>query len=320
MGRKPRIYFPGAFYHVINRGNQRRKIYWDTADYEHMLRMLQDASQRYQLLVHAYCLMPNHFHLLAEVGEHPLELAMKSAETSYARYFNRRHRKIGHVFQARYRAILCDKSSYLLELIRYIHLNPVRAKLVNRPEEWSWSSHRSYVGLTRTEWLYQTDVLAFLGCAGRSKPAGRSKMVEFFEEAGDLKPRPEFYRPENYPLLGGQEFVSRIPPAQEPRRRQENRYRGPRLSLEEIAARLAQAEEISAKDLKGAGGGYRMSRLRDEVVYAALHFFFYRAIKVAQFLRLSASAVTYSHRRTHRRLESQPEQVERIQRLLRLPR
>ena len=77
MGRKPRIYFPGAFYHVINRGNQRSKIYWDTADYEQMLRKLQEASERYQLLAHAYCLMPNHFHLLVEVGEHPLELAMK---------------------------------------------------------------------------------------------------------------------------------------------------------------------------------------------------------------------------------------------------
>jgi REP element-mobilizing transposase RayT len=107
-----------------------------------MLEKLQAASQRYQLLIHASCLMPNHFHLLGEVGEHPLELARKSAETGHARPFNRRHRKSGHVFQARYRAILCDKPSYLLELVRYIHLNPVRAGLVSRPEEWPWSSHQ----------------------------------------------------------------------------------------------------------------------------------------------------------------------------------
>ena len=136
MGRKPRLYYPGAFYHLLNRGNQRQAIFHDDGDYGTFLNYLAETSDRYQLRIHAYCLMPNHFHLLGEVGIFAPALAMRSLETAYARAYNRRYRKVGHVFQARYRAILCDKASYLLALTRYIHMNPIRARLVSRPEDW----------------------------------------------------------------------------------------------------------------------------------------------------------------------------------------
>jgi putative transposase len=288
MGRKPRIHFPGAFYHVINRGNQRQEIYWDEADFERMLEKFKEASQHYQLLIHAYCLMPNHFHLLAEVGEHPLGLAMKSVETGYVRHFNRRHQKCGHVFQARYRAIVCDKPAYLLELVRYIHLNPVRVGLVSCADGWKWSSHRAYLGLAQTDWLYQSDVMACFGLEGRVK------LVDYLTQARDSKPHPEYYRPERFPLLGRDGFPAVIPPGQEPRRQPEASYPGPRLSLEAIADCLARSEGLHGPDLKGRGGGYRVSRMRDEMVLAALHFFSYPANKVAHFLKLSPSAVTRS--------------------------
>jgi REP element-mobilizing transposase RayT len=104
--------------------------------------------------------MLDHFRLLVLVNQPPRGLAMRSLETRDARHHNGRHRQVGHVFQARYRAILCDKDRYLLERVWYLHLNPVRAGLVSRPEEWLWSSHRAYVGLETTSWLYQDDVLA----------------------------------------------------------------------------------------------------------------------------------------------------------------
>ena len=311
MGCKPRIHYPGVFYHVINRGNQRCKLFWDNDDYQRMLERLEYASTRYQLRVHAYCLMPNHFHLLAEVGEHPLEAAMKSAETAFAQHSNRRHGKTGHVFQSRYRAVLCDKPSYLLELMRYIHLNPVRAGLVSCPEDWAWSSHRTYLGLAKTPWLCQQEVMDWFG------QQGQSQLTEFLGQAQDLSPHPEYYRPERFPLLGPEDFLSHLPPGQEPGREREPGYPGPRMSLEAIADAVAQAEGFSGTDLKGRGGGYRISRLRDEMVYAALHFFFYPSVKVANFLRLTPSAVTHSHQRMQERLRQAPQQAIQMKRLLR---
>ena len=306
MSRKPRIHYPGAFYHALNRGNQRSLICWDETDYQQMLESLALASQRYQLRIHAYCLMPNHFHLLVQVDQPPLGLAMRSIETRYARHHNRRHRQVGHVFQARYRAILCDKDRYLLELVRYLHLNPVRAGLVCRPEEWLWSSHRAYVGLEARSWLYRDDVLAQFG------RSGAAQLVEFLKQAPDLESRQEYYRPERFPLLG----ESRIPAGQEPCRKAGHSYAGTRLGLEDLAAGLAKAEGVSVRALQGRSEQRRLVAIRDQLVYAARQYFFYPPVKVAGFLGRTASAITYSERRAGRQLSERPELEKQLQQLL----
>jgi REP-associated tyrosine transposase len=147
MARKPRVHFPGALYHVISRGNQRRAIYKDDEDYRRFQTLLSEVVKRYSITLCAYVFMPNHFHLLLEVGRVPLAKVMQSLLYRYTRHYNRRYRKVGHLFQGRYQAILCDRDNYLMKLIRYLHLNPVRAGMVSDPSRYRWSSHRDYRGL-----------------------------------------------------------------------------------------------------------------------------------------------------------------------------
>ena len=139
MARKPRLFAPGILYHVIVRGNQRQKTFFKDSDYAVYLEKLGRYRLKYNVTIYAYCLMPNHVHLLLECGLTPLAKFMQGVQQTYTQYFNRSHRKVGHLFQGRYRAILCQKDAYLLELVRYIHLNPVRSKLVRNAERYGYA-------------------------------------------------------------------------------------------------------------------------------------------------------------------------------------
>ncbi|HAG51003.1 MAG TPA: hypothetical protein DHU69_08460 [Deltaproteobacteria bacterium] len=157
MARQLRIEYEGAFYHVTSRGNQREKIYWDDKDREEFKKILKRTKEIYGYLLHAHVLMNNHYHLLIETPYANIKQIMQNINTSYTVYVNRRHKRFGHLFQGRYKAFIVDKESYLLELGRYIHLNPVRAGAVRMPEDYEWSSYREYLqrdsehGLTNTD-------------------------------------------------------------------------------------------------------------------------------------------------------------------------
>ena len=148
MARPLRIEFAGALYHVTARGNARADIYLDTADRRQFMQLLRNTLDRYDWSCHAYCLMDNHYHLLLETNTASLSKGMKFLNGTYTQYFNRRHQRVGHVFQGRFKAILVQKDSHLLELTRYIVLNPVRAQMVHNPEDWPWSSYRAMLGHT----------------------------------------------------------------------------------------------------------------------------------------------------------------------------
>ena len=146
MARPLRIQFPGAVYHVTSRGNARQRIYLDDQDRRRFLAILSHVVDRYDWLCHAYCLMDNHYHLILETPKPNLALGMRQLNGMVTQAYNRRHRKVGHLFQGRYHAILLEKESYLLELCRYVVLNPVRAKAVRDPGQWRWSSYRATAG------------------------------------------------------------------------------------------------------------------------------------------------------------------------------
>src|SRR4030042_6206961 len=129
MARKPRIEFEGALYHVITRGNQRQQIFKATEDYELYLKILGDYKARYDFVLYAYVLMGNHVHVLIETKEVPLSKILQGVNQSYTMYFNRRYATVGHLFQGRYKAMLCDKDSYLLSLVNTFHMNPIRARV-----------------------------------------------------------------------------------------------------------------------------------------------------------------------------------------------
>jgi REP element-mobilizing transposase RayT len=145
--RKPRLEYLGAVYHVIARGNQRQNVFWDDGDHVRYLKLLGENLERRSLKLYGYCLMTNHVHLLVEQGSsYPLSKYMQRLQSAYTSFFNRKHKKWGHLFQGRYKAVLVDKDRYLLSLVKYIHLNPKRAKMETQIGQYHWTSHRQYLG------------------------------------------------------------------------------------------------------------------------------------------------------------------------------
>lgn len=147
MTRPLRIEYDGALYHVTSRGNERRTIFKDDADRELFLERLAEVTERYQWICHAYCLMDNHYHLVVETPDGNLSKGMRHLNGVYTQSFNKTHRRVGHLFQGRFKGILVQKDSYFLEVCRYVVLNPVRAKAAKEPQQWQWSSYRATVGM-----------------------------------------------------------------------------------------------------------------------------------------------------------------------------
>ncbi len=159
MSRPLRIEYAGAVYHITSRGNEKKAVYKDDVDRAMFLDTLSQVDKRYNWICHAYCLMNNHYHLIIETPDGNLSAGMRQLNGIYTQTFNKRHKRVGHLFQGRYKAILIQKESHLLEVCRYVVLNPVRARAVERPEMWKWSSYRSTGGKEKahpclsTEWI-----------------------------------------------------------------------------------------------------------------------------------------------------------------------
>lgn len=146
MPRREVVFVPGEFYHVYNRGNDRQRIFFDRDNYVHLLTRMRMHVVEHATVV-TYCLMPNHYHLLVQLLTDRFSSAMHACGMSYAKSVNKRRGRVGSLFQGRFRAIHVDQREYLLHLSRYIHVNPVTAGIVRRPEDWEFSSYREYVGL-----------------------------------------------------------------------------------------------------------------------------------------------------------------------------
>jgi putative transposase len=158
MSRKQRVWFPGAIYHITSRGNRKAAIFSDKYDHLKYLDILDETRGKYPFVLHTYCLMTNHTHLLLETIEHHPKDIMKMLNSRYAMYFNKRHDLTGHVFQGRYGSEMITSTKYLLEVSRYIHLNPVKANIVHSPKEYPWSSYSSYIS-TRVNPHIKTDCI-----------------------------------------------------------------------------------------------------------------------------------------------------------------
>ena len=207
MPRKARAEVEGGLYQVITRGNNRRQIFSVANDYEKFLALLAAQKTKLPFFLYAYCLMSNHVHLLIERQAGKVGEIMQRVLTGYAQYYNRRYHRVGHLLQGRYKAILCQSDRYLSELVRYIHLNPVRARMVNKPEDYAYSSHRAYLGLDPTRMVDVDPVLRHFG----TKRAVALERYRQFVTAGMRQGhRQEFYGAEGGRILGGEEFVDAI--------------------------------------------------------------------------------------------------------------
>jgi REP element-mobilizing transposase RayT len=286
MARKPRIEFEGALYHVITRGNQRQQIFKHTEDYNKYLKILGDYKARYDFFLYAYVLMGNHVHLLIETKEVPLSKILQGVNQSYTMYFNRRYATVGHLFQGRYKAMLCDKDSYLLSLIKYIHLNPVRAARAKSPEAYRWSSHGFYVGQARDRGIVDSELV--LRIFSEDKGKARRAYREYMEET-EMLPRDEVYATVDQRIVGDEEFVEEVRAKTGKRDVQGRRRHAYRLA--EIARAVEELCAVSLDQLRDKGRGEKLGRGRRVMSLVAKEYG-YKGQEVAEYLWRDPSVIT----------------------------
>lgn len=211
MTRPLRIEYAGALYHVTSRGDRQEDIYLDDLDREDWLAVLAQTCDRFNWLIHAYCQMTNHYHLLVETVDANLSRGMRQLNGVYTQHFNLRHNQVGHLFQGRYKAILVQRDSYLLELSRYVVLNPLRARMIKRLEQWAWSSYPAIMGSSPIpDWL---DADWLLGQFGSRRTRARLKYAEFVMQGEGLPSPLDTVRGQLF--LGDDEFVESFTGEQE---------------------------------------------------------------------------------------------------------
>lgn len=208
MGRPLRIEYPDAFYHVTARGNERKEIFKSEKDREQFLSYLESAVTRYGAVVHCYCLMTNHYHLLVETPAGNLSQIMQHINGAYTNYFNTKRKRTGHLFQGRYKGILVEADEYALQLSRYIHLNPVRLKADSELSDYSWSSYPEYIGKRKApEWLTTTFILGYFDT---SQPAAQKRYRQFVEEMIGKEHESPLLQTVASTLLGTPEFIAAV--------------------------------------------------------------------------------------------------------------
>ncbi len=205
MARPLRIEYPGAFYHVTGRGNARQKIFLSDVDKQRFLLFVETGVEQYGYRIHAYCLMDNHYHLLMETPNANLSRILHRLNSGYTTYYSRKHKRTGHLLQGRPRALLVDKDAYGLELSRYIHLNPVKTKVVERPEAYHWSSCIYYYKRLSVPDFLETSFL--LGQLDKRERAARRAMREFVEAGRTGRLPDPFKDTKGAAILGDEAFV-----------------------------------------------------------------------------------------------------------------
>lgn len=284
MARQPRIHYPGAIFHVMARGNGGQKLFLDDSYYQAFLGILESVKKERPFELFSWCLMPNHFHTLMRVDEFRVSVVMQRILLRFAKFFNIRRRRFGHVFQGRFKAVLCEKDPYLLELPRYIHLNPVRAGLVKDPADWPWSGHRAFLGLPEEPAV--TDLAFPLSVFNEDPWRAQQLYAKFVENGARLGHRKEFYPPTRLPCLGSKAFIRRF----------EDRfdYVPPRRRL---GAGLA---ELSRQVLDALGAARDLLFSRRRAASPVKREFILKAreaghtsVQIAAFLRCTPSAISH---------------------------
>lgn len=267
MARKPRIEYEGAFYHVITRGNQRQVIFKDNADHEKYLEALSRYKERYRYHLYAYVLMKNHVHLLIETRDIPLSKILQGINQTYTLYFNRKNKTMGHLFQGRYKAILCDKDEYLLTLLKYIHDNPLRAKAINNLSEYPWSSHHVYAEKTYTSDLVDTDQV--LRMFSEQKAKARQLYKAYIAETNSVAGQ-TIYSTVDQRVLGDEHFVEHVVEKSEGELKKEKRKK--EYSLQAIAKAIESTIGTSLKEIQGKSKDNNIVKAKKTFCLIALEY------------------------------------------------
>jgi len=313
MPRQPRLDAPGALHHIMGRGIERTTIFRTDQDREDFLRRLADLCLDGDLHVYAWCLLSNHFHLLVRTGRQPISRSMRKLLTGYVVNFNLRHKRHGHLFQNRYKSIICEDDPYLLELTRYIHLNPLRAGIVGDVRglsKYRWAGHSAILGRVKRDWQ---DIDTVLGYFGKGRKAVE-KYEQYVEEGVSLGKRPELVggglirslggwsqvlslRRKGVKVafdervLGGDDFIERLLSEAEERERETLRISRKVPDLLTLAKRIMEGEGVEETELRKGGRKREVVRARRLFCQLATGRMGYPGAEVARYLGVTTSSV-----------------------------
>lgn len=307
MARKPRIHYPGALYHVMLRGNAGMDIFADEQDHYRFFLILQDGIERFGYRVFAYCLMDNHIHLAVQVGDHPLSRVMQNLSFRFTRWINRRNQRTGHLFQGRYKAILVEADEYLLQLVAYLHLNPVRAGMVDDPLDYRWSSHRAYLGNELIPWLSCDAILARFS---KKTASARKAFASFVVDQISLGHRKEFHGigSRDSRIIGEDSFLSEVL----------GRSEELPLLLPDMDACIRLVSDYFGCDdetLRQPGRKQQESRIRAFLAWAILEHSSASLTELGIWLNRDVSTLSSSVRRLKEKVPEQPELGSDMERL-----
>ena len=312
--RLARLDAPGVLHHVMGRGIERSDIFFNNKDRDDFLNRLSKLVEEDAFEVYAWVLMPNHFHLLLKTKNRPLSSSMKKLLTGYVVNFNRRHKRYGHLFQNRYKSIVCQEDAYLLELVRYIHLNLLRAEIVkdmNGLNRNPWSGHSALLGNKKREWQSTEYVLSYFG----SKKECRKNYYKYVKEGIAAGRRPELVggglvrslggwsevlalrrRKERHAfdsrVLGDSDFVQEIKSGLDDMLKKNLRISGQRIDLEELCDRVCKKKNVSLAELISGSRRRELVNARRIVSWIAVHELGYSGAEVARYLGVTNSCVT----------------------------
>ena len=306
MARPLRINYPGAFYHVTSRGNDRKAVFRSTSDREKFLDYLESATLRYDAVVHAYCLMDNHYHILLETPSGNLPQIMHHINGAYTTYFNVKRDRSGHLFRGRYKAILVDADEYAKELSRYIHLNPVRAGMVERIEEYKWSSLQDYIGLRKPpEWLQRDFILGYFGDNFSVAQKEYNRFITSSEGKESESPLKEVFAST---ILGDAGFVEHV----------KKNFVSSKDIVSEIPVAKAFAEKTSMERIfEGVDREFSDGRVsRDVKQYLCHRYTGERLRTIGTQFGISESAVSHAVRRVAKQIEKDKKFRKRIDKLI----
>lgn len=243
MARRARFHLHSAIYHVMLRGNDGQPIFFSDEDRCRFCLLIQEGVERFGHTIHAFCFMSNHVHLAIQVGGISISRIIQNLAFRYTRYINNKYKRIGHLFQGRFRSIVVDGNRYLKELVRYIHLNPIRANLVKLPEQYLWSSHRAYVYIDEFTWLTRDDLLKRFG---NTRNEAHVEYESFILKDLDKKTILNFKSGSFDGILGNEEFVNNFLEAV-------NDIQIREIQLPELIAKVCNYFTLSEPELRGKG-------------------------------------------------------------------
>jgi putative transposase len=320
MPRQSRIDTSGALHHIMVRGIEKTNIFRSDADRDHFLERLGNLLEDTKTTCYAWALIPNHFHLLLQTGPVPISTVMRRLLTGYSLWYNRRYRRHGHVFQNRYKSILCQEDSYLLELVRYIHLNPIRAGIVKSLDElnnYAYSGHSIVLGKAKREWQNAQVVLAMFGdhtgAARRAYKAfvekgiseekrhdltggGLLRSAGGWEGVKELREQ-KVYQRHDERILGNGEFVARVLASAEEEMEKRYALKAKGMNLDKVAARVSEVFGIKSEEVWAKGKYQRIVDARSLLCYWAVRELGMPMSTLAKRFSLSIPSVSVSVRR-----------------------